>query len=206
MSDDTGTLLGEQRTAASGFSPGEGEGGDWRFWSVRRVPAALTAVAVALGAGVLLYDIVSVRAERPAMAWRRRLAAELAARPPDDPWVLLAASLVLLLGVGLIVLAATPGLRTLLPMSGASGELRAGLERSAAAVVLRDRAMQISGVQSVRVDVGRRSVAARAEAHFRALDDVRTDLEAVLGVGIGELGLTRRPALSVSVRRPPSKG
>ncbi|MEV6107297.1 DUF6286 domain-containing protein [Streptomyces sp. NPDC051940] len=206
MSDESGTLLGEQREAASGFAEGEQPEDEWRFWSSRRVPAALAAGAVVLVGGMFLYDIVSVRAEQPAMAWRRRLADELATRPLDDPWVLLVAVVVLLLGAVLIVLAATPGLRGLLPMSGASGDLRAGLERAAAAVVLRDRAMQISGVQSVRVEVGRRSVVARADAHFRSLDDVRVDLEAVLGEGIRELGLVRRPALSVSVRRPAAKG
>jgi hypothetical protein len=201
-----------QSTSASGYAAGPaGAGGGLadaaaRFWSVRRVPAALTAAAATAGVGLLLYDVVAVRAERPAMRWRRRVADELAARPLDDPWVLAAAGLAVLVGAWLVLLAVTPGLRGVLPMRHASPDLRAGLDRRAASVVLRDRAMQISGVRSVRVTVGRRRVGARAESHFRELDDVRADLAAVLGEGIRELGLARTPELSVHVRRPPAKG
>ncbi|MEO3767876.1 DUF6286 domain-containing protein [Streptomyces sp. B5E4] len=198
-----------QSTSASGYAAepaGAGADAAARFWSVRRVPAALTAAAATVGIGLLLYDIVAVRTERPAMQWRRRVADELAARPLDDAWVLTAAALAVLLGAWLVLLAVTPGLRGVLPMRHASPDLRAGLDRRAASVVLRDRAMQISGVRSVRVSVGRRRVSARAESHFRELDDVRADLAAVLGDGIRELGLARRPALSVHVRRPPAKG
>lgn len=199
-----------QSTSASGYAAGPAGGiadaATARFWSVRRVPAALTAAAATAGLGLLLYDVVAVRAEGPAMRWRRRMADELAARPLDDAWALTAAVLAVLLGAWLVLLAVTPGLRGVLPMRHVAPDLRAGLDRRAASVVLRDRAMQISGVRSVRVTVGRRHVSARAESHFRELDDVRADLAAVLGDGIRELGLARRPELSVHVRRPPAKG
>ncbi|WP_407564118.1 DUF6286 domain-containing protein [Streptomyces sp. 184] len=200
-----------QSTSASGYAGEPAAGGiadaaAARFWSVRRVPAALTAAAVTVGVGLLLYDIVSVRTEHPGMRWRRRIADELAVRPLDDAWVLTAAALAVLLGAWLVFLAVTPGLRGVLPMRQVSPDVRAGLDRRAASVVLRDRAMQISGVRAVRVTVGRRRISARAESHFRELDDVRADLAAVLGDGIRELGLARRPELSVHVRRPPAKG
>jgi hypothetical protein len=67
--------------------------------------------------------------------------------------------------------------------------------------MLRDRAMEVSGVRSVRVRVGRRKVRVRAVSHFRELDDVRADLDAVLAEGIKGLGLARRPGLSVHVAR-----
>ena len=86
-------------------------------------------------------------------------------------------------------------------MSREVADVRAGLERTAAALVLRDRAMKVSGVQSVRVAVGRRKVRARAQAHFRDLDDVRGDLDSALGDGIRQLGLARQPELSVHVQR-----
>jgi hypothetical protein len=104
------------------------------------------------------------------------------------------------------VLAATPGLRDVLPMRRAHTDVRAGLHRGAAAMVLRDRAMEVSGVRSVRVRVGRRKVDVRAVSHFRELDDVRADLDATLADGIRGLGLARRPALSVHVARPGRKG
>ncbi|MFI8964815.1 DUF6286 domain-containing protein [Streptomyces sp. NPDC053493] len=177
-----------------------------RFWAVRRIPAAILAAVVLGGAGLLLYDIAAVRAERSAMAWRRSLADELATRHLDDTWVIVGAAVAMALGLWLLVLAATPGLRAVLPMRREHQDVRAGLDREAAGLALRDRAMEVSGVRSVRVKTGRRKVAVRAVSHFRELDEVRGDLETVLAAGIDELGLARPPALTVRVARPPRKG
>ncbi|SDM76754.1 hypothetical protein SAMN04487981_102515 [Streptomyces sp. cf386] len=178
-----------------------------RFWSARRIPAALVALLSAAAVGLLLYDVVSVRAGRSAMRWRRRLAEELATRPLDDIWMIVGAAVAMALGLWLFLLAVTPGLRRLLTMRQPTDipgteEVRAGLDRRAAALVLRDRAMQVPGVQSAQVAVGRRKVKARARAHFRDLEDVRTDLDATLGEAVTSLRLARPPTLTVHVRRP----
>ncbi|MGW6745185.1 DUF6286 domain-containing protein [Streptomyces sp. NPDC055025] len=177
-----------------------------RFWSARRFPAALTALVVLGAAGLLLYDIAAVRAGQRAMDWRRELADELARRPLDDTWTLVGACVAMALGLWLVALALTPGLRRVLPMRRDVADVRAGLDRDAAALVLRDRAMEVSGVRSARVRVGRSRVRARALSHFRELDSVRADLDEVLATGIGELGLARPPSLTVRVRRPVKKG
>jgi hypothetical protein len=184
----------------------EGEGGrEGRFWSARRVPAAIVALLLLGLAGLFLYDIASVRADRSGMSWRRELARQLAERPLDDTWVLVGAGVAAALGLWLLVLAVTPGLRHVLPMRRTHADVRAGLDRDAAATALRDRAMEVAGVQSVRVRVRRRRAKARAMSHFREVDDVRTDLDAVLTDAIRGLGLSRPPALSVRVRRPGRK-
>ncbi|WP_413115118.1 DUF6286 domain-containing protein [Streptomyces sp. CY1] len=198
-----------------------------RFWSVRRVPAGIVALVIAAVSGLLLYDVAAVRSGRPAMRWREWLADELASRPLDDAWIMGGAAALAALGVLMVVLALAPGLRGLLPMrppgtgtgtgaeaevgagpgkgveagAGTGGAVRAGIDRTSAGLVLRDRAMEVPGVRSARVDVGRRRVRARALAHFRDLDEVRADLDAALHEGIRQLGLARRPALSVRVRR-----
>ncbi|WP_240981394.1 MULTISPECIES: DUF6286 domain-containing protein [unclassified Streptomyces] len=177
-----------------------------RFWAVRRVPAALLAAVVLGGAGLLLYDVAAVRADRTAMSWRRELADDLATRPLDDAGTLAIAAGAVLLGVWLLVLASTPGLRSVLPMRRTHPDVRAGLDREAAALALRDRAMEVSGVQSVKVRVGRAKVGVRAVSHFRPLDDVRADVESVLTDGVEELGLAHRPTLTVRVDRPSKKG
>ncbi|WP_328434445.1 DUF6286 domain-containing protein [Streptomyces sp. NBC_00425] len=178
-----------------------------RFWSSRRIPAALAALLSAAAVGFLLYDVVAVRAGRNALRWRRRLAEELATRPLDDVWMIVGAAVAMALGLWLFLLAVTPGLRRLLPMRRPTGipgteDVRAGLDRRAAALVLRDRAMLVPGVQSAQVAVGRRKVKARARAHFRDLEEVRSDLDAELGEAVTSLGLARQPALVVRVRRP----
>lgn len=182
------------------------DGHEGRFWSARRVPAAIVAVLLLALAGLFLYDIAAVRAGRSAMAWRQDLADQLAERPLDDTWVLVGAGVAAALGLWLIVLAVTPGLRALLPMRRTHPDVRAGLDREAAALVLRDRAMEISGVQSVRVRAGRKRADVRALAHFRDLDDVRADLDTALADAVRGLGLSRPPSLSVHVRRPGRKG
>ncbi|MFE7777506.1 DUF6286 domain-containing protein [Streptomyces sp. NPDC057445] len=200
----------DQSASASAYRPAAAGGGDRgdRFWSARRIPAGLLAAALTGGAGLFLYDIASVRAGRQGMSWRRSLAGLLEQRPLDDTWVLVGAGVAVALGVWLLVLAVTPGLRGLLPMrrDAADTGLRAALDRKAAALVLRDRAMEVSGVQSVHVRTGRSRVRVRAVSHFRELDDVRTDLDTALGEGVRELGLAHPPALHVRVRRPVKKG
>ncbi|MBM7054346.1 MULTISPECIES: DUF6286 domain-containing protein [Streptomyces] len=184
----------------------KGDGRAGRFWSARRVPAALLALVVLGAAGLLLYDIAAVRADHPAMQWRRSLADGLAEHRLDDVPVLIGAGVAAAIGLWLLLLALTPGLRDLLPMRRDRADVRAGLDRTAAALVLRDRAVEVSGVQSVRVRMGRRKAKVRALSHFRELDDVRTDLDAVLEKAVAELGLAKPPALSVQVHRPAKKG
>ncbi|WP_329122106.1 DUF6286 domain-containing protein [Streptomyces sp. NBC_01353] len=177
-----------------------------RFWAVRRIPAALIALLVLGGAGLLLYDVAAVRADHTAMRWRRVLADDLATRHLDNAWILAGASVAVVLGAWLLLLAATPGLRAVLPMRRDHADVRAGLDRDAAAMILRDRVTEVSGVQSARVRMGRKKVAVRAVSHFRELDEVRADITSVVTTGIDELGLARPPAPTVRVARPPRKG
>jgi hypothetical protein len=184
----------------------KGAAGAGRFWSARRIPATVLALVVLGSTGLLLYDVAAVRAGHPAMRWRRSLADQLAERPLQSAWLLAAAAVAVAIGLWLLLLAVTPGLRALLPMRRDRPGVRAALDRSAAALVLRDRAVEVAGVQSVRVRMGRGRAVVRAVSHFRELDDVRADLDTVLGTGIRELGLARPPSLSVHVRRPTKKG
>ncbi|WP_369245647.1 DUF6286 domain-containing protein [Streptomyces sp. R41] len=203
------SALGQSASAAA-YEPlhtvDDEDGGQGRFWSARRVPAGILAVVILVVAAVFLYDIAAVRAHRSAMHWRKSLARQLAERSLDDTWVLVGAGVAAALGIWLIVLAVTPGLRDVLPMRRTHADVRAGLHRGAAAMALRDRAMEVAGVQSVRVRMGRTKADVRAVSHFRELDDVRADLDATLADGIRGLGLARPPALSVHVRRPGRKG
>ncbi|MEU0949557.1 DUF6286 domain-containing protein [Streptomyces canus] len=200
----------EHSGSAAAYGPpsvpeGGASGGARRFWSARRVPAGIVALLLLLVAGIFLYDIAAVRAHRPAMHWRRALSTQLAERPLDDIWVLTGAGVAAALGLWLIVLAVTPGLRRLLPMSRTHPDVRAGLHRDAAAMVLRDRAMEVAGVQSARVRMRRHKADVRTVSHFRELDHVRADLDATLTEAIRGLGLARPPALSVHVARTTGK-
>ncbi|MBW8704361.1 hypothetical protein MBT84_32660 [Streptomyces sp. MBT84] len=198
--------LGQSASAAA-YEPVDGaHGSGGRFWSSRRFPAGVVALVVLTGAVLLLYDITAVRADRSALHARKVLVRELAGRPLDDIWVLACAAVAVVLGLWLLALAVTPGLRGVLTMRPPHADVQAGLHRAAAATVLRDRAMEVSGVQSVRVRVGRGRADVRAVSHFRELDEVRADLDATLADAVRGLGLDRRPGLSVHVRRTGRKG
>ncbi|MBU5948481.1 DUF6286 domain-containing protein [Streptomyces sp. PAM3C] len=207
MSGTPGTTAGPSAPPAeSGATMGGANGGRRRFWSPRRVPAGLLALVVLVIAGAFLYDIAAVRAHRPGMSWRRDLARQLAERQLDDVWVLTGAAVAAALGLWLLVLALTPGLRSVLTMRRVHPDVRAGLDRDAAATVLRDRALEVAGVQTVRVAVKRRRTDVRAVSHFRDLNDVREDLTAVLEGAIRGLGLARPSPLTLHVQRPGRKG
>lgn len=176
-----------------------------RLRSSRRLPAALTALVVLGVAGLFLYDLAAVRAGRPAMGWRRELARQLDRQTPSDLAVQVGGGVLVAAGALLLLLALAPGLRGMLTMripdAAADTGLRAGLGRKDAAQVLRDRAMEVPGVRSARVKVGRSRVRVRAASHFRELDDVWADLDTVITAGVGELGLAHPPHPHVRVGR-----
>jgi hypothetical protein len=178
--------------------PGQPSG---RYWSVRRVVAAVVSAVLICATGLLLYDVAAVRSGASGMYWRRWLTGRLAEWPVGDVWVLVGACAAMALGLLLVMLAVTPGRRSLLPMRPDVPHVRAWLDRDAAALALRDRAMEVSGVCSARVSVGRRRAHVRARSHFRPVADVHHDLEAVLGTGLEDLGLARTPRLTVHVHR-----
>ncbi|MFF4652276.1 DUF6286 domain-containing protein [Streptomyces sp. NPDC001380] len=173
-----------------------------RLWSPRRVPAALVALVVLVAAGAALYDVVAVRAGRPASAWRRTLADELATRTTGDVWMLTGAAVAAALGLWLLVLALTPGLRKLLPLRAPTGDspVRAVLDRHGAEVLLRDAALRVPGVGRARVRV-RRRIKARADVRFRDPRQVREEVAGALREERDRLALVRPERVSVRVRR-----
>ncbi|MGW2642452.1 DUF6286 domain-containing protein [Streptomyces sp. NPDC001348] len=187
------------------LTAGERDGGHraHRPWSARRIPAALVASVILVAAVAALVDVIAVRAGRPAATWRRHLADELATRPVDDVWMLTGAAVAAAVGVWLIVLALTPGLRHWLPLRSPVGcpRLRASLDRDGAADLLRDAAMRVPGVGAARVRVRRHRIKARADVRFRDPRQVRDDLTAVLDEECDRLALARPPRIVVRPRR-----
>ncbi|KAF0646762.1 MULTISPECIES: DUF6286 domain-containing protein [Streptomyces] len=176
-----------------------------RKWSARRVTSAVVAAVILVAAVAALVDVIAVRAGRPAAAWRRHLADELATRPVDDVWMLTGAAVAAALGVWLIILALTPGQRRWLPMRSPADcpRLRAFLDRDGAADLLRNAAMRVPGVSAAHVRVRRHRIRARADVRFRDARQVRDDLTAVLDEERDRLALARPPRVVVRVRRRP---
>jgi hypothetical protein len=176
-----------------------------RHWAVRRVPAVVAASLILLGAGALLFEAVWVHTGHHATAWWTTLTDEFATRPVNDVWVLTGAAIAAALGLWLIVLALTPGLRrqlTLRVPANGHGRNSAVLDRKGAALLLRDTAMRVPGVSSARVRVHRRRVSVRADARFGDTTDIKDELtEAVGRAEHDQLALAHSPRLAVHVRR-----
>ncbi|MER5567284.1 DUF6286 domain-containing protein [Streptomyces goshikiensis] len=171
-----------------------------RPWSARRIPAAITALIIGAVAGILLFDVIRVRAGSSAASWRRRLAEELATRPLDDTLVQVGAGVIAALGLWLIILALSPGLRRQLPLQTPGTRMFAVLDRTAAELQLRDAAMHVPGVSAAKVKFFQHRVAAHADVRFRAPADVKADLQAALEEQLDRLALARPPRLDVRVR------
>ena len=112
--------------------------------------------------------------DRPAMRWRR-----CARRRPRRPaprrhrGSSSAPGVAAALGLWLIVLAVTPGpARRAADAPHRTPTYGPDSTGRPPRMVLRDRAMEVAGVQSVRVRMSRRKVDVRALSHFRELDDV----------------------------------
>ncbi|MEU7382969.1 DUF6286 domain-containing protein [Streptomyces sp. NPDC042207] len=182
---------------------GEGDRGHrtHRPWSARRLPATLVASVILVAAVAALVDVVAVRAGRPAAAWRRHLTDALATRPVDDVWMLTGAAVAAAVGVWLIVLALTPGLRHWLPLRSPSPRLRASLDRNGTAALLRDAAMRVPGVGKARIRVRRHRVKTRADVRFRDPQQVKDDLTAALDEERDRLALARPPRIVVRMRQ-----
>ncbi|MEU8915662.1 DUF6286 domain-containing protein [Streptomyces nigrescens] len=176
-----------------------------RPWSARRVPAALAAALILLAAGALLFEAIWVRTGHRATAWRPTLTEQLATRTLGNLWVLTGAAVAAALGLWLVILALTPGLRHHLPLrvpADDHGQMRAVLERKGAALLLRDAAMRVPGVSTAHVRVRRRRVTVRAGAGFRDTADVKDDLTDTLRhEEHDQLALAHPPRLRVRVRR-----
>ncbi|MER5867905.1 DUF6286 domain-containing protein [Kitasatospora sp. NPDC002040] len=110
----------------------------------------VVVAALVLGGG-LLYDAVAVRTGHRARPWRAETADRLATLHLDDPVVLISAGAAVLLGVLLLVLALTPGLRRwlLLRQPGAV------IDRAGVAALVTRRAEQLDGVHSAGAKVRR---------------------------------------------------
>lgn len=172
-----------------------------RFWSSRRNAAALAALLALAAAGALLYEEIHIRTGHPAHAWRTWITDQLARRQLDDAWVIAGSAVVCALGLWLLVLAATPGLRRLLPLAAAdSTGLRAALDRRGAAAMLRRAALEAPGVQGAKATVGRRRAKVVATVGFGDQEDVKAALTEHLAAERKRLGLVSPPLISVSVK------
>ncbi|MFF0744836.1 DUF6286 domain-containing Asp23/Gls24 family envelope stress response protein [Streptomyces sp. NPDC004111] len=176
-----------------------------RPWSPRRLPALVVAFAAAAGAAYLLSEAVARRtghAVLPVLV-RPDVLHRVATASLSDPAALVAGAVALGCGLWLLGAAVLPGLRNRLPMTVRTADTRAVLDRTAVGLLLRDGALAVPGVTSVRVRVGRRRAKVRARAGYGELDSVRKELTATMADVLDSLGLARPLRPRVRLRADP---
>ncbi|ARF76872.1 DEAD/DEAH box helicase [Kitasatospora albolonga] len=182
-------------------SPGDGKGGSGpRIRARRRVPAAVLAAVGAVACGLVLVDVVAVRFGEAPAGWRTAVLDWASGHGPADTAVRLGGAVAALVGAWLLGCALLPGLRRRLRMAAPAPDVRAALDRTAAARVLRERALGVPGVVHARVSVRRRRARVLAGVGYGDPDEVRAEAVRVLGASLPELGLARTPVLRVRVR------
>lgn len=203
------TALDPVTTGADGPAPDGGPGprpspvtprAPRRPWSRRGLPAAGTAAAAALACGALTADLVRVHvAHRAASAWRVSAVHWLSEHGPGDPSVVVAGALTALLGLWMVVLAVTPGLRRRNTVRAPAPRVVAAVDRSAVGSLVRDAVGAVAGIGPVRVRVRRRRVTVRAGLLFGERADARAAVADAAGGALASCGLRRSPRLRVNV-------
>ncbi|MFC8725590.1 DUF6286 domain-containing protein [Streptomyces bacillaris] len=171
-----------------------------RIRAERRVPSAALAAVGAVACGLVLADVVAVRLGGAPAGWRTAVLDWAAAHGPADSAVRIGGAVAALVGAWLLGCALLPGARRRLRMGAPAPELRAQLDRTAAARILRERALGVSGVVGARVGVRRRRARVRLVVGYGDPEEVRSEAVRVLDAGLAELGLARTPVLRVGVQ------
>ncbi|MFD3974056.1 DUF6286 domain-containing protein [Streptomyces cyaneofuscatus] len=172
-----------------------------RIRAERRVPAAVLAAVGAVACGLVLADVVAVRFGGAPAGWRTAALDWAATHGPEDSAVRIGGAVAAVAGAWLLGCALLPGLRRRQRMTAPGPEVRAALDREAAARILRERALGVPGVVRARVTVRRRRAVVRAGVGYGDPAEVRAEAVRVLGAALPELGLARPPVLRVRVRR-----
>ncbi|MFD7576751.1 DUF6286 domain-containing protein, partial [Streptomyces sp. NPDC059810] len=118
--------------------------------------------------------------------------------PLTDPRWIGAGAALAALGVVLVVLALTPGMRRWLPLVRPDGDTRAAIDRSSVGLLLRDAVLGVDGVSRVEVRSGRRRRRVRVLVAHGSTDGARQAAEWSASAALSGIGLGRPGRLSVT--------
>jgi uncharacterized alkaline shock family protein YloU len=175
-----------------------------RWWSGRRTPTALLTTSAALACGALAVDLIQVHtAHHAAAAWRVSAVHWLSGHGPGDPAVVIAGGLTALLGVWMIVLAVTPGLRHRSTVRTAAGRVDAAVDRSAVRSLVRDAVGDVPGITAVRVRVRRGRITVRARLAFGDRAEASAAVTTATRAAVSSCRLRREPRVRITVTPEP---
>ncbi|MYW05667.1 DUF6286 domain-containing protein [Streptomyces sp. SID3343] len=174
-----------------------------RAWSPRGLPSGLVALIAAGVAGTALFIGIMAKVDR-APRWSRDLLERAETHEWRDSAVIATGLIAAVVGLWLVVLALTPGRRTLLRLRSPGDRMTVYMTRRTAASFLRHTALASSGVLDARVRMGRRKAVLRVDYHFRDPDELHDELTERLEERARALTLARVPR--VDLRLQPVSG
>ena len=175
-----------------------------RWWSGRRTPLTVLTLLATVACGALAFDLIQVHtAHRSAAAWRMSAVHWLADHGPGDPVVVIAGALMGLIGIWMVVLALTPGLRHRSTVVTAAERVDAAVDRSAVESLVRDAVGDVPGIASVRVRARRRRVTVRTRLAFGDRAIAHAAVTAAARAAVTSCRLRREPRLRVTVTPDP---
>ncbi len=170
----------------------------------RRTPVTLLTLLATVACGALAFDLIQVHtAHRSAAAWRMSAVHWLSGHGPGDPAVVIAGALMGLIGIWMVVLAVTPGLRHRSTVRTAAERVDAAVDRSAVESLVRDAVGDVPGIASVRVRARRRRVTVRTRLAFGDRTIAHAAVTAAARAAVTSCRLRREPRLRVTVTLDP---
>lgn len=176
-----------------------------RWWSPRRAPMAVLILLAGSACAAVTADVIRVHAlGRSAGAWRVHAVDWLAGQHPGDIRVTGAALAAAAAGVWLLALACTPGRRGRLSVTSPVPGHTVGVDRSSVASLIRDAVGDVEGIETVRVRVGRRRLAVRAQLAFGEQEEALRQVTAAAERILAGCLLRRTPRQKITVTPQPT--
>jgi len=166
----------------------------------RSTPAVLTALV--LLAACVLVAVVAIQmiiGEDPWVDYRS-VATALHGTHWNDSVTALAGGVLALVGVLMLIAAILPGAPTVLPLSGDPAGMDSGATRRSLRSTLRSAASTVDGVNTAKLRLGRRKVAAVVRTNRTNATGLDDAVRAALEHRLDQLNLANRPIPTVKVQ------
>jgi hypothetical protein len=168
-----------------------------------RTLPALAVAAVCAAAGVtVVIDVIAVATVHHSLVWPyERMAQLLRENTWDTTAVLAIGAGVTLIGILLLVTAATPGRQKLQPLTTGDPDVVAGATRRSLRHTLTDAARNVDGIAKAHVTVGRRRVKVTADSYLRDSAGQRDAVTTAVTARLDQLDTAQRRTVHTRVRR-----
>lgn len=171
----------------------------------RRVPAIVVAVLLTLLGALVVAEALSALTGRPLrLVPHEQMAAWASSTQWSDPWFLVGAAVVTLVGLALLVTAIVPGRPRMIPVRSGQRDLVVGLRPKGVTRALARAAEQVPGVRSARAGLrGSTFTVTPTTSGWRRRDEFKTDVRDAVLTKLAELDPAHpyRVAVHVKERR-----